>query len=196
MVPSSVSTYDLDPYILALPPFRSSIEAGWKGLMLRTYRGPAEVESMIVLAVPDASLVMLTQGALGFESRSLGEEWEAIHVGVGDWFLTPGGGAPYEVRWHKTSAEDLHILNLHVDATLLSHAAEQLADHLPARIELLERSGFQDPSADPNRAGIATGTARPNLGGQTLCRNRCTNACGSPVAALSDHRSLHQRLFS
>jgi AraC family transcriptional regulator len=144
-VPSSVSTYDLDPYILALPPFRSSIEAGWKGLMLRTYRGPAEVESMIVPAVPDASLVMLTQGALGLESRSLGEEWEAIHVGVGDWFLTPGGGATYELRWHKTSAEDLHILNLHVDATLLSHAAEQLADHLPARIELLERSGFQDP---------------------------------------------------
>ena len=145
MVPSSVSTYDLDPYILALPPFRSSIEAGWKGLMLRTYRGPAELEGMSVPAVPDASLVMITQGALVFESRYLGEEWESIHVGVGDWCLTPGGGAPYELRWHKISAEDVHILNLQVDATLLSHAAEQLADRLPARIELLDRSGFQDP---------------------------------------------------
>jgi AraC family transcriptional regulator len=28
---------------------------------------------------------------------------------------------------------------------LLRHAAEQLADHLPARIELADRAGFQDP---------------------------------------------------
>ena len=144
-IPSSVSTYELDPYILTLPPFHSSIQAGWEGVVVRTYRSPAEVESMILPAVPDVSLVLITQGALWIESRYLGESWEALHVGVGDWFLTPGGGAPYELRWHKTSVEDPCILNLYVDTTLLHHAAEQLADHLPARIELADRAGFQDP---------------------------------------------------
>jgi AraC family transcriptional regulator len=144
-IPSSVSTYDLDPYIQALPPSRSSTHMGWEGVVARTYRSPAHMESMVLPAVPDVSLVMLTQGAMQFESRYLGENWEGLHARAGDWFLTPGGGAPYELRWHKTSLEDPYILNLHVDSALLGHTAEQLADHLPARIELMDRAGFQDP---------------------------------------------------
>ena len=144
-IPSSVSTYELDPYIQTLPPSYSSVQAGWEGVVVRTYHSPAEMESMILPAVPDVSLVMVTQGAMWFENRYLGESWEALHTSAGDWFLTPGGGAPYELRWRKTSVEDLYILNLHVDTTLLHHTAEQLADRLPARIELADRSGFQDP---------------------------------------------------
>jgi AraC family transcriptional regulator len=144
-IPSSVSTYELDPYIKTLSPSYSSAQAGWEGVVVRTYRSPAEMESMVLPAVPDVSLVMVMQGAMQFESRYLGESWEGLHASAGDWFLTPGGGAPYELRWHKTSVEDPYILNLHVDTTLLSHTAEQLADHLPASVELIDRAGFQDP---------------------------------------------------
>jgi AraC family transcriptional regulator len=144
-IPSSVSTYDLDPYIKSLSPSYSSAQVGWEGLVVRTYHSPAEMESMVLPSVPDVSLVMVMQGAMQFESRYLGENWEGLHTSAGDWFLTPGGGAPYELRWRKTSAEDPYILNLHVDTALLSHTAEQLADHLPARVELIDRAGFQDP---------------------------------------------------
>jgi AraC family transcriptional regulator len=144
VIPQHTSALAFETYAPTAP-ILSSVQAGWEGIIVRTYHEPTVVESVIAPAVPDISLVMVTRGAMRFESRDVGGSWEAFTTVEGDWFLTPGGGRPYELRWSSLSSEPIQTLHVHVSTDLVARAALQLADRDPARVELVERSGFQDP---------------------------------------------------
>jgi hypothetical protein len=62
-------------------PILSSVQAGWEGMIARIYHEPAEVESAIIPAVPDLSLVMVTHGTVFLEIRDAGGygSWKALH---------------------------------------------------------------------------------------------------------------------
>lgn len=53
--------------------FRSSEESNWEGLVLRAFHEPGELEGWIDPAVPDTSLVLVTQGAMYMEQHLLKE---------------------------------------------------------------------------------------------------------------------------
>jgi hypothetical protein len=144
VIPQHTSALAFETYAPTAP-ILSSVQAGWEGIIVRTYHEPTVVESVIAPAVPDISLVMVTRGAMAFESRDVGGSWEAFTTVEGDWFLTPGGGRPYELHWSSLSSEPIQTLHVHVSTDLVARAALQLADRDPARVELVERSGFQDP---------------------------------------------------
>ena len=125
--------------------FRSSEESNWEGLVVRAFHEPGELEGWIDPAVPDTSLVLVTQGAMYMEQRLLNGPWRGQHIRQGDLFLKPGGGGPYELRWRSLSPEPLQTLHLHLNTHLLARTAEEVADRDPARLALIGRSGFQDP---------------------------------------------------
>ncbi|MBO0795484.1 MAG: hypothetical protein J2P36_31720, partial [Ktedonobacteraceae bacterium] len=143
-IPRSTSTHDFERYTITVPVL-SSWSAGWQGVVVREFHEPMEVESVLLPAVPDIHLVLVTQGAMDFESRAVNGSWEAVSVHEGDLFLTPGGGDPYELRWHSQSHEPIQALHLHLSADLFARSAEHVADRDPARLMLKELSGFQDP---------------------------------------------------
>ncbi|HTK06147.1 MAG TPA: AraC family transcriptional regulator [Ktedonobacteraceae bacterium] len=142
-VPHSTSTYAFETFAPTNPIY-SSLQAGWDGVVVRIYNEPEDVESIIFPAVPDVSLVMITQGVLTLESRDVGSSWETFRVCKGDWFLTPPGGSPYELRYRSLSSEPVQTLHVHVNTDLICRAAEQLTEGDPTRVVLMERSGFQD----------------------------------------------------
>ncbi len=143
-IPQHTSTLAFETYAPTAP-ILSSVQAGWEGIIVRTYHEPMVVESVIAPAVPDVSLVMVTGGAIHLEGRDVGGSWDAFSLVEGDWFLTPTGGMPYELRWSSLSSQPIQTLHVHVSTDLVSRAALRLADRDSARLELLERSGFQDP---------------------------------------------------
>jgi AraC family transcriptional regulator len=125
--------------------FRSSEESNWEGLVVRAFHEPGELEGWIDPAVPDTSLVLVTQGAMYMEQRLLNGPWRGQHIRQGDLFLKPGGSGPYELRWRSLSPEPLQTLHLHLNTYLLARTAEEVADRDPARLALIGHSGFQDP---------------------------------------------------
>ncbi|GHO90533.1 AraC family transcriptional regulator [Reticulibacter mediterranei] len=144
---SSRSTLTTEIYIPTLP-ILSSVPMGWEGMIAQIYNEPVEVESATIPAVSDLSLIMVTHGAVSLETRDGGSysSWRASHISVGDWFLLPGGTA-VEFRWRDKdlSSGPLQTLRLHLSTDLIQRIAEQLTDHDPTHMELVERSGFQDP---------------------------------------------------
>lgn len=143
-VPQSTSTRDFERYTITQPVL-SSWEAGWQGIVVREFHEPMVVESVLLPAVPDIHLVLVTKGAMYFESRAAHGAWEAAPVHEDDLFLTPGGGEAYELRWHSQSSEPVQALHVHLSADLFARSAEHIADRDPARLALKELSGFQDP---------------------------------------------------
>jgi AraC family transcriptional regulator len=125
--------------------FRSSEESNWEGLVVRAFHEPGELEGWIDPAVPDTSLVLVTQGAMYMEQRLLNGPWRGQHIRQGDLFLKPGGSGPYELRWRSLSPEPLQTLHLHLNTHLLARTAEEVADRDSARLALIGHSGFQDP---------------------------------------------------
>jgi AraC family transcriptional regulator len=144
MIPHSVSTLEFENYTITSP-ILSSREAEWEGIMVRIYREPAQVESIIVPTVPDIHLVLITHGAMHIESRDGNGPWDAFHVHENELFLTPGDGDPYELRWRSFSSEPIQSLHIHLSADLFARTAEQIANRDPARLDLKELSGFRDP---------------------------------------------------
>ncbi|WP_165423203.1 AraC family transcriptional regulator [Ktedonosporobacter rubrisoli] len=143
-VPQSTSTHDFERYTIT-PPVLSSWRTGWQGIIVREFHEPREVESVLLPAVPDIHLVLVIQGSMYFESRAANSPWEAVSIHKGDLFLTPGGGEPYELRWHSQSSEPIQALHLHLSEGLFVRSAQQVADCDPAHLRLKELSGFQDP---------------------------------------------------
>ncbi len=150
VIPHSISTRAFETYTPTLP-LLSSVEAGWEGVMVRTYNEPMESEGVTFPAVPDVSLVMVTQGAVALERRDVGGSWNAFHVGAGDWSLTPGGGLPYEFRWRPLSSEPIQSLYVHINTDLISRAASHLTKSHPHRVELGARLVFQDLATPSQR---------------------------------------------
>jgi AraC family transcriptional regulator len=144
MMPRAVSTLEFEDYTITSP-ILSSREAEWNGIVVRLYREPAQIESVIVPTVPDIHLVLITQGAMHIESRDEHGPWDAFRVHENELFLTPGDGDPYELRWRSFSSKPIESLHIHLSADLFARTAEQVANRDPARLGLKILSGFRDP---------------------------------------------------
>src|SRR5260370_23613458 len=81
--------------------FRSSEESNWEGLVVRAFHEPGELEGWIDPAVPDTSLVLVTQGAMYMEQRLLNGPWRGQHIRQVDLFLKPAGGGPSHLPWRS-----------------------------------------------------------------------------------------------
>src|SRR5260370_8411233 len=83
--------------------FRSSEESNWEGLVVRAFHEPGELEGWIDPAVPDTSLVLVTQGAMYMEQRLLNGPWRGQHIRQGHLFLKPDGCGPSHFRCRSRS---------------------------------------------------------------------------------------------
>ncbi len=104
-----------------------------------------EAEPVIFPAVPDISLILVTQGTIAFDYREGSGPWETLQVSAGDWSLAPGGGEPYELRCHALSAEPLESLLIHVNTDFMARMASPLISDDLAHVEMRKRPAFQDP---------------------------------------------------
>ena len=123
----------------------SSLQVDLGGVTMHTYNEQKESEHVIFPAVPDVSLVLVTQGTMAFEYREGGGSWKDFHVSAGDWSLTPGGGPSFEFRSHSLSTEPVQSLFIRVNADFISRAAAQLTLDDPTYVKISNRLFFQDP---------------------------------------------------
>jgi AraC family transcriptional regulator len=165
MMPRSVPTLDFEDYTITSPVL-SSREAGWNGAVVRLYREPEQVESVIVPTVPDIHLVLITRGAMHIESRDEHGPWDAFRVHENELFLTPGGGDPYELRWRSFSSEPIESLHIHLSADLFTRTAAQIANRDMAHLSLKELSGFRDPLLAQIGLELQRELERPTPAGQ------------------------------
>lgn len=143
-----VSTPDFERYHPSVP-LLSSQPLGWEGVTVRAYneqkKEHKEAEQVIIPAVPDISLILVTQGTIAFEYREGGGPWKTVQLRAEDWILAPGGGEPYEIRCQALSAEPLESLLIHVNSDFLARMAEPLVSDGLTHVEMNKRSAFQDP---------------------------------------------------
>jgi AraC family transcriptional regulator len=172
-------------------------------VVVREFHEPGEVESVLLPAVPDIHLALVTQGAMQFESRELDGSWNAVPIHADDLFLTPGGGEPYELRWRSLSSEPIQALHLHLSAELFARSAEQLADRDPTRLTLKELSGFRDPLLAQIALALRRAVAQPAHGGPLYAESAAQLAVAhllthylTTAIALPDytHRLTHRQL--
>ncbi len=97
------------------------------------------------LPTSDLYLVLVTGGAVQVDQRKLQSSWITHRIHEGDWFLTPPAGEPYALRWKSLSTNPIRTLHLHLNADLFSRTVQQVGDRDPARISVLDSTGFQDP---------------------------------------------------
>ncbi len=143
-----VSTHDFEQYHSSVP-LLSSQQLGWEGVTVRAYneqkKDQKKAEQAIFPAVPDLSLILVTQGTIAFDYREGSSPWEIVQLRMGDWILAPGGGEPYELRSHVLSAEPLELLLIHVNTDFMAHMAGPLINNSVAHVEVSKRLAFQDP---------------------------------------------------
>jgi AraC family transcriptional regulator len=143
-IPHFTSTHDFENY-LPTSPILSSKGTNWESVMVRAYHEPSALEETLFPAGPDIYLVLVTSGAVQVDERNIHGPWVTYPIHEGDWFLTPAGGEPYILRWKSLSTDPLITLHLHLSAELFSRTMQQIVDHDPRRVMLLDRTGFQDP---------------------------------------------------
>jgi AraC family transcriptional regulator len=140
-----VSARDFERYYPSAP-LLSSQQLGWEGVIVRSYNEQKkEHEQVIFPAVPDLSLILITQGTVTFDYKEGRGSWETVQLRAGDWTLAPGGGEPYQLRCHGLSAEPLESLLVHVNADFLVRMAEPLISDDLTHVEMSKRPAFQDP---------------------------------------------------
>jgi len=122
--------------------FRSSEGRDWGGLVVRATDEPLNLEGWSDPVVPDTSVLLVMSGAIYMEPHGL---WKGQSIHQGDLFLKPGGSGPYELNWRSLSPEPLQMLHLQLNNDMFARVAEEVAGRDPARLELIARSGFQDP---------------------------------------------------
>src|SRR5262249_53650791 len=124
---------------------RSSEPMGWDGLVVREYNEPHAIESWLEAVVPDAVLVLVTQGSMQLESQRPNGTWSAMPFRQGDLSLRPGGSMMAAVRWSSDCSGTLQTLHLHVNQQLICRIAEESGSHASSQPALSRRMGFQDP---------------------------------------------------
>ncbi len=79
------------------------------------------------------------------ESRYANGPWKMLRVRQEDLILRPGAETVREVRWESLSSVPTRTLHLRLSKDLFLRTAGEVADRDPARLSLVEHSGFQDP---------------------------------------------------
>lgn len=118
--------------------FRSSEGRDWGGLVVHATDEPLNLVNWSDPVVPDTSLLQVMRGAIYMESHGQS-------IRQGDLFLKPGGSGPYVLSWRGLSSEPLQMLHLQLNNDMFARVAEEVAGRDPAQLELVARSGFQDP---------------------------------------------------
>jgi AraC family transcriptional regulator len=90
------------------------------------------------------SLMLFTGGAMRVEQRHTHGPWKTFSLQQGDLVLRPVGTS-LELRKKSLSSKPTQTLHLYLSKNLVARAAEEVAGHDSARLELVERFGFQDP---------------------------------------------------
>ncbi len=124
--------------------YLSSVDAGWEGLVAEAFYEPNELEGWMTTARSDIALILFTGGAMHVEQRYAHGPWKAFSLHQGDLVLSPVG-VPYELRKKGLSRQPMQTLHLYLSKDLVVRTAEEVAGLDPTRLELVERSGFQDP---------------------------------------------------
>jgi AraC family transcriptional regulator len=122
--------------------FRSSEGRDWGGLVVQATDEPLNLEDWLDPVMPDTSLVLVLRGAMYMGPQG---RWKGQPIHLGDLFLKPGGSGPYVLSWRGLSSEPLQMLHLQLNNDLFARIAEEVVERDPARLELIARSGFQDP---------------------------------------------------
>ncbi len=125
--------------------YLSSEERGWDGLLAQAFYEPMELDGWVTTDQADISLILFAGGAMRLEQRQPRGPWRAQHLRAGDLMLRPGGGSSYEVRWKSLTPELTQTLHLHLSETLVARTAEEVGGYDLARLNVVGRSGFQDP---------------------------------------------------
>lgn len=122
----------------------SSTDAGWEGLLVRTYVEPHKVDHLFVPVAPDPSIVLVTRGASYIESREAGGRWRSARQRSGHIGLT-AAGRTRELRWKTESEGPIETLHLHLSAEVLWKAAAHAADVDPSQVRLRDCLARTDP---------------------------------------------------
>jgi AraC family transcriptional regulator len=124
----------------------SSTAANWKGLVVQVFQVPKEIESLMVPAISDISLLLHAGGALHTAYRSVNSPWQEVQMHQGDLSLSPNGGTVQEeMRWKNLSGLPTQFLQLRLSKGLLAGAAQDVLDCDLSSLFLPARVGFQDP---------------------------------------------------
>ncbi|MBD3884941.1 helix-turn-helix transcriptional regulator, partial [Phormidium tenue FACHB-886] len=143
-VPEQTSTLEFEDYASSKP-VKSSVNAGWQNLIVRTYQEPQTFEHLIVPAVPDPHIVLQLSGSTCVDVREIGGTWTEVQIQPGQLFLTPSGDTPYEMRWVSRSNDPIETVHLHLNARFLAEVGAATVQTNAAQTQLLERSGIHDP---------------------------------------------------
>jgi len=129
-----------------LLPSLSSTAANWKGLVVQVFQVPKEIESLMVPAISDISLLLHAGGALHTAYRPVNSPWQEVQMHQGDLSLSPNGGTVQEeMRWKSLSGLPTQFLQLRLSKGLLAGAAQDVLDCDLSSLSLPARVGFQDP---------------------------------------------------
>jgi AraC family transcriptional regulator len=155
-------------------------------------RDPVQ-DSFIVPAVAEPLLVCFLSGSATVEERSLGGDWLASEVGVGDFFLIDTD-EPYELRWRSHSGEPFEVLHLYLGLPLLERAAGELSG-ISERPALRDVSGIRDPALEPLIAALVRELAAPHPTSTLMVENIAQAIAVHLVRGYRDsaRRAVHRR---
>src|SRR5438067_1591062 len=138
-IPQQIATGPLTDKLDVPLLYLSSEEVGWEGLVAQAFHEPAELDGWMAAPLPDTSLLLFKGGAMYMEQRPINGRWNSLYMRQGDLALSPGGGPAYEVRWKGLTATPTQTLHLSLSNDLLARTAQEVADHDPARLDLVVR---------------------------------------------------------
>src|SRR6266567_3518429 len=124
--------------------YLSSAGASWEGLEAEALHEPNKLEDWIAPERSTLSLMLFLGGAMRVEQRQAHGPWKTFSLHHGDLVLRPVG-VPLELRKKSLSHTPTRTLHLYLSKSLVARAAEEVASHDSARLELVENFGFQDP---------------------------------------------------
>lgn len=187
-IPAKTSTQALEAYT-ADKPLLSSIPAGWRNLMVRTYQEP-DVCALELPGVPDPLIIVQYSGADSWLQRKLAGKTVRTAVGKGSiWFIPPE--EPSAWQWKNRAAEPIASVHLHVSRQHLEKVIGEAAGADYRHLELLDRFPVQDPLVENIALSLKAELEAGNPGGRLFAE-----AAGQLLAVqlLRRHATLPYRV--
>lgn len=125
--------------------YLSSARAGWEGLAAQAFHEPRKMEGWSISPSGDIMLMLYAGGAIHAERRWAQAAWKGEDIHPGDLVLNWGEGPAYEIRWWSLSNVPTRTLDLHLSRQLMNRVAEEVVGVDLASLELVRRTGIQDP---------------------------------------------------
>ncbi len=120
-VPDRTSSRGLEQFIAGRT-LLSGDSLAWSDLFVQIYSRHQNQEPFLVPAVAEPLVVWVMSGEAIVEERDLDGEWQAVHVRVGDFFLTKTD-RPYEMRWQSVGPDPFQVMHLYMSVPLFERVA-------------------------------------------------------------------------